>query len=436
MINILIVFIGKFISKVSKTFKLGNGSTWPGHIALKLNPDFIKDSIGNSKTKIIFITGTNGKTTTAKLIKTIFEENGKTVFVNKSGANLLNGIASSLILEASFLGKISKDYAIFEIDENALTGVSENIQPDFLIALNLFRDQLDRYGEVDTISKAWEKIYEKLKDKTTFILNADDPRIAYLGIGKDFKTYYFGLDDLKLRSKYHQQAADSILCPKCYTKLNYSPLYYSHLGNWSCPNCKLKRPKLDIEKSNVFPLKGVYNMYNVFASGLLAKKIGIDEYNIDKSLKKFKPAFGRQEEIVIENKKIKFFLAKNPTSFNESLRTINELNAKNLLIILNDRIPDGTDVSWIWDTNAEEIINNFSSIVVSGDRCFDMALRLRYAISSQFKISNLKFKIEPDLKNAINIALEKTNQNETLYILPTYSAMLDTRKLLTGKKIL
>ena len=428
--NIFILIFGKLISFLSGALNLGNGSTWPGHIALSLNPNFISNILGGSEAKIVFITGTNGKTTTAKLTKTILEKNGKSVFINKSGANLLNGIASSLILEASYSGKINKDFAIFEIDENALTVISENIQPNFLIALNLFRDQLDRYGEVDTISKNWKNVYEKLKNKTTFILNADDPRIAYLGIDKDFRTHYFGLNDLTLKSKYPYQAADSILCPKCNAKLNYDPLYYSHLGNWSCPNCKLKRPRLELSKVNFSPLYGVYNKYNLLAAYLLAQENGIEIKNIENALNDFKPAFGRQEEILIENKRIKFFLAKNPTSFNESLRTINELGAKNLLIILNDRIPDGRDISWIWDIDFEALLNSKINITVSGDRAYDMALRLSYVEN------NKNFITYVDLKESIDKALAGTKDNEILYILPTYSAMLDTRKLLTGKKIL
>ncbi len=426
--NFAILFIGKTLSFLSKNLNLGHGSTWPGHIALSLNPNFVSDVFKNSKTKIVLITGTNGKTTTAKLIKTIFEKNGKTVFTNSSGANLLNGIASSIIINSN-LRTLNADFAIFEVDENALTQVSEKLKPDFLIALNLFRDQLDRYGEIDTISGHWKTIYNKLKIKTEFILNADDPQIAYLGMSKGYKKSYFGLDDFSLQSQSYQHAADSTLCPKCSAKLKYEVLYYSHLGNWSCLNCGLKRPQLELSKSNFYPLDGIYNRYNTIAASLLAIKNGMSIKNIDQALREFKPAFGRQETIQVKNKKIKFFLAKNPTSFNESLRTIKDLNAKNLLIILNDKIPDGRDVSWIWDIDFEILLDQETSIFLSGDRVYDIALRLKYA-----GIDN--FNIYADLKVAVTEALKATPLEETLYILPTYSAMLETRKILTGKKIL
>ena len=426
--NILLMVSGKLISFISKTLNLGNGSTWPGHIALSLNNNFVSDILKNSKTKIVFITGTNGKTTTAKLIETILEKNGKSVFLNKSGANLLNGIASSLIIESDVFGKIKKDFAIFEIDENALTRVSQKIKPDYLIALNLFRDQLDRYGEINTILSNWAEVYGKIKDKTKFILNADDPQIAYLGMQPSIKRLYFGLNNSSLKTDLPQDAADSILCPKCSARLVIDPVYYSHLGNWSCPKCGLKRPQLDSEKNSVYPLEGVYNMYNVLAAVLLAKEIGISQTNIDKSLLDFKPAFGRQEEIAVEGKKVKFFLAKNPTSFNESLRTINALGAKYLLIALNDRIPDGRDVSWIWDVDFEIFIGPKIEIFAAGDRAYDMGLRLKY--------SGIKHKTFENLNEAVKESLINLPKGGTLFVLPTYSAMLEVRKILTGKKIL
>ena len=185
-------------------------------------------------------------------------------------------------------------------------------------------------------------------------------------------------------------------------------------------------------------LKGVYNHYNVLAAVLACKETGMGKEEIEKGLVNFKPAFGRQEEIIVGDKKIKIFLSKNPAGFNESLRTLKEFSggSKNLLLVLNDRIPDGRDVSWIWDVDTEEYIHNFQSLTVSGDRAYDMGLRIKYSYSSEFKITNLKFKIESDIRKAIDCSLENIKSNETLYILPTYSAMLDLRKILTGKAIL
>lgn len=464
----ILTIVGKGVSKTSKLLRRGHGSTWPGHIALSANKHFIRDVLRHSKTKIVLIAGTNGKTTTGKMLQTILEAQGKKVFQNESGANLLNGIASSIILNTNTLGKLDKDVAIFEIDENNLPLFLEYITPDVIILLNLFRDQLDRYGEVDSIGKKWKDTLEKLPKTTTLILNADDPGIAFIGFhrhpGESKATdristrkdsiasssislqndniVYFGLNDAKFQTKEPQHAVDSTYCPNCGSKLTYKEIYFSHVGNWTCPKCQYKRPDLDISKTTNYPLSGVYNRYNTIAAVLAAKVFDIDDQTIDKALSNFKPAFGRQEELTIDGKKVKIFLSKNPTSFNQSLRTIMEQHPPTILFVLNDRIPDGRDVSWIWDTDIEEFIGKTDmNIIISGDRAFDMGLRIKYALENQkLKIKNQnyseKLKICENLKEAIKESLKSVSSNETLYILPTYSAMLEVRKILTGKKIL
>jgi len=430
MLNIILIIICKFISKTSKTLNLGHGSTWPGHIALKLNKNFTNDLLRKSKTRIILVTGTNGKTTTAKLLQTILGENNKRVFLNSSGANLLNGVASSIILKSNVFGNLNSDFAIFEVDENALPQITEKIEPDFIISLNLFRDQLDRYGEIDTIAKKWRELCQKLS-RTVFILNADDPQIAFLGYGLGSRAYYFGLNGKKFEHENRQHASDTILCPKCGNKLEFETFFFSHLGKWKCNNCGLKRPAPTLSSFSYYPLSGIYAIYDTLAAVLLAKILKITDGNIKKTLKTFKPAFGRQEVKEVNGKKVQFFLSKNPTSFNESLRTINEKRAKNLLLVLNDRIPDGTDVSWIWDIDFETLVSNSTKLYLAGDRVYDLALRIKY---SGFKINPEN--IFENLENAVLKGLKETPTSEVFYVLPTYSAMLETRKILIGKKIL
>ncbi|MFH1833114.1 MAG: MurT ligase domain-containing protein [Candidatus Levyibacteriota bacterium] len=469
MLNILLIIIGKLLSKISNALNLGSGSTWPGHIALILNKNFIKDILKNSNVKTVLIAGTNGKTTTGKLIKTILEYHEKSlpahwrVFQNQSGANLLNGIASSMLLHSSILCELNYDYAIFEVDENTLPSAISELIPDYIILLNLFRDQLDRYGEIDSIAKKWKESLATLSKNTTLILNADDPLIAFLGKDVKATTKYFGIEKNSSDASTHQHASDSVYCPSCSNKLQFNKVYFSHLGDWKCDQCAFKRPKTDMFKVEFYPLSGIYNKYNTRAAILLAKRINIDNKVINSALQNFTPAFGRQETINIDGKKVRIFLSKNPTSFNESLKTVIELGGparhvsralrgvagrKNLLFVLNDRIPDGRDVSWIWDTDIESAINDFKTITVSGDRCYDMGLRIKYTfnefqipnskfqMNDSMKIKNFKLKIESDLRNAISSALTNTPKSETLYILPTYSAMLEVRKILTGRKIL
>ncbi len=430
MFNLLLITIGKLITQLSKLLNLGNGSTWPGHIALSLNKNFIREIVKNSNLKIILIAGTNGKTTTSRLSRSILLHSGKNVLLNESGANLLNGIASTLLLHTNLEGKVNKEYAIFEIDENTLPLILKELTPDFVVLLNLFRDQLDRYGEVDNIARNWKTAFAALPASTTLILNADDPQIAYLGEEIKARTIYFGLDDKKSIQTMPQHASDSIYCPRCSERLFFKTVYFSHIGIWECRNCKLKRPTLNINSYSYYPLPGVYNKYNIHAVVLLTRTLGIDNTDIDEAVKNFKPAFGRQEIVKYKNKQIRIFLSKNPTSYNESLRTVQELDAKTVLLILNDHIADGRDVSWIWDIDMEKYLPSFEHILITGTRAYDMGLRVKYATGSQ------KFTLLENIQEAVEQGIQSLKDSETLYILPTYTAMLDVRKIITGRKIL
>jgi len=433
MRNLLLIYFGKIVSQLIQLFNLGDGSTWPGHIALKVNKHFVRELLSQSKTKTILIAGTNGKTTTAKLIQTALTENNKTVVQNHSGANLLNGIASTLLLHTNIFGKLNYDYALFEIDENALPIFLKETTPEYFVALNLFRDQLDRYGEVNSIIGHWKTALEKLPKTTTMILNADDPQIAYLAKGTSATVKYFGLQSSQFGNNKLQHAADSVYCPNCGERLIFNSLAFSHLGDWHCPKCGVKRPAITDARFAVYPLPGLYNKYNVLAAIALLKQTGLSDEEINFSFAEFEPAFGRQEIITYKDKNVQIFLSKNPTSFNESYTTIRELGGKTLLLVLNDRIPDGRDVSWIWDVDLTEL-NEFKNILVAGDRVYDMALRLKYELG----IKNYESRVTTceNLKEAIDESTKLVEDNETLFILPTYSAMLEVRKILTGKKIL
>lgn len=427
--NLLLIWLGKLIIWFSSKFNFGSGSTWPGHIALNLNRNFSKELLKNSKVKVIIIAGTNGKTTTAKLVKTILVENGKRVLHNESGANLENGLASTLIKGSNIFGKLNYNFLIFESDENTLPLILKKINPNYLILLNLFRDQLDRYGEIDSISKKWMDSVQKL-NKTTLIANADDSTIAYIALKSNLRKAFFGLDNYKGRTKTIPHGADAIYCPNCNRDLAFEFINFSHVGKWNCPNCGLQRPKLNISKFNYYPLAGAYNMYNTLAAVLLARSLNLEDVQISRALKKFSPAFGRQEKLNVEGKKVQLFLSKNPTSFNESLKTITDLGAKNIVIVLNDRIPDGKDVSWIWDTNLGPF-KKLSRIYLSGDRVWDITLRTKYALGNLKNVQAFE-----SLGLTLSKALKETPKNQTLFVLPTYSAMLEVRKILTGRKIL
>lgn len=422
------------MAALSRLFNLGAGSTWPGHLVLENDPQSLKYLVGQLKFGPILIAGTNGKTTTAKMVRTILEKTKKAKVVhNEAGANLLNGLVSSLILASNWKGRLGADWGIFEVDEATLPLALKEFTPQIVVLLNLFRDQLDRYGEIDLIAQKWHQALLTLPKETTVILNADDPQIASLGQDLRAKVLYFGLADQKAFYQGKQQAMDSIYCLNCGTKLNFSGLYFSHLGIWECQNCGIRRPKPDISLWD-YPLAGIYNRYNTLAAVLTAKSLGAQEKQIKEALEDFTPAFGRLEEFAVDQKKVRLLLSKNPAGFNESLRVLQEFpGKKTVLLVLNDRIPDGRDVSWIWDVDFEEL-TSVKSITVSGDRVWDIGLRLKYAIKTQNL--NVKFKIIEDLRKAIEEGLKETESKETLCILPTYSAMLEVRKILTGRKIL
>ena len=411
---------------------LGAGSTWPGEIALKLNKNFISEVAKANKFKIIIIAGTNGKTTTTTLLRFLLGKTNIKSFQNEEGANLLNGIASALIKNLSSSGTSNHDFAVFEVDENTLPLILKEAGPYAVILLNLFRDQLDRYGEVNTIANKWRESIKKLNKETFVILNGDDPQVSFAGKNISASTYYFGVGESLATKKEIPHDVDSIYCPSCSLMLKYSGIVYSHLGKYKCLRCGFTNPRI-LNYDFDLPLKGIYNKYNANAVFVfLDQVLHLPLIKIKENLSLFKPAFGRQEEIIYKKRKIHLLLSKNPTGFNQSIEAIDEINQgkkASLLLVLNDRIPDGRDISWIWDVEFEKLESGFSQIIASGDRCFDMGLRLKYS-----EVKN--FKVEEDLKKAVEEIVDKTKVEEKIVVLATYTGMLEVREILTGRKLL
>ena len=300
------------------------------------------------------------------------------------------------------------------------------------------------------VQKDWAKRTAKERSQILrrwydlIIANADDPLIVHVVKSFKGKVEYFGIDDKKLAKKNLQHATDSTYCLECGGKLSYEAVYVSHLGEWYCVNCKAKRPSFTYQALNQ-PLIGTYNIYNVLAAFYVAKQYKLSTQSITKALSSFEPVFGRQEVFEKDGKKIQVFLAKNPTGFNENLKTIlDEKNVGTLVFVLNDRIPDGTDVSWVWDVDFELLNGTTIPVIATGDRAFDMGLRIKYSRGQIGTRTREQKKdkttdgviVEENLKDAIDYALSKTTTEKVCYILPTYSAMLETRKILSGRKIL
>ena len=429
------VSVAKSVTFGVRSLRLGAASVLPGSLARRIEPRLLQLLTQQVKNGVILIAGTNGKTTTSLLLRTILERKGYRVAHNSTGANLENGLMTALLENTNLVGTLNVDYAILEVDENILPRILTPIQPRIILCLNLFRDQLDRYGEVDTISKRWTKIISTLPPETVVIPNADDPTLSYLGQQLPQRVLFFGLNEPENYLDEIPHAVDSIFCPNCGHSLDYKGVYLSHLGDFQCPKCGFSRSQPKLE-SREFPqiLVGLYNKYNTLAAATAAFELGIDEATILDTINNFQAAFGRAEDLEINGKRVRILLSKNPVGTNETIRVVTQSHDKTTLLVLNDRTPDGTDVSWIWDVDTEKLVERGGTLVVSGDRLYDMALRLRY--SEKTPDSHFNLIVEEDLRQAIATALEHTPENETLHILPTYSAMLEVREVLTGRKIL
>ena len=439
------IIIGKIISFFIK-FIGGGATAAPGLAALKIDPNLVKKLSQKIKYGSIIVSGTNGKTTTARLISDILSNRFHLIH-NRAGSNLLRGIASTMIGESSPFGKLDFNLAIWEVDEATLDAAIENTKPKIIVLLNLFRDQLDRYGEVDTIRIKWQKILSKLPKDMTVVLNSDDPLVSILAKSFKGKVVFFGVNDQYISLPEVSHVADIKHCLICDSPLNYQALLSAHLGHYKCSNCGFKRPnpqifaqdlrfkpnfstKLSLTINNQlltinYNLPGLYNVYNILAAASVASELGIPTSQIKEAIEKFSAAFGRFQQIELNNKKVVIFLIKNPTGANEVLRTLATKQNLNILAILNDRIADGRDVSWIWDTNWEILATKTSQIFVSGTRAWDLATRLKYAGLKLSKNNTYK-----EVYYSIKQALTQLNNNDTLLILPTYTALLNVQKSL------
>ncbi|AFY40012.1 protein of unknown function DUF1727 [[Leptolyngbya] sp. PCC 7376] len=427
--------VAKSVTAVVRGLKLSAGSVLAGAIARKIFPNVLPELFEQAKKGVILVVGTNGKTTTSLLIKAILTAQGYKIAHNATGANLINGLATALLERANLVGKLDIDYAILEVDENIVPILLKTCTPTHMVTLNLFRDQLDRYGEVDTISKRWQEAIAPLPTETTIIVNGDDPTLNHFGQQLSQTVKFFGLSEPDLYLDAIPHAVDSIYCPQCGASLNYKGVYLSHLGDYHCDSCGFSKNVLDIHSPDWGQiLIGVYNKYNTLAAGLLAEDLGIHRDVIDEEIQNFKAAFGRAEELEVDGKAVRILLSKNPVGMNETIRAVTDLQKQGktstALVILNDRAPDGTDVSWIWDVDMEKITQFPGKIIISGDRTHDMALRLHYCQG------NAQLAVETNLEKSIQMALDATPADQTLHILPTYSAMLEVRQILTGRKIL
>jgi lipid II isoglutaminyl synthase (glutamine-hydrolysing) len=428
---------------LSRLARTGGGTTVPGKVLAFLAPGAVERLAARLPRGSALVSATNGKTTTTAMVAEILEGRVRLAH-NSSGANLISGVASTL------LSAHEAELGLFEVDEAALPDVARRVRPRALCLGNLFRDQLDRYGELELVAERWRRAVEDLDEGTALVVNGDDPQVGDLGRDRA-GSIVFGLDDPRRAAPELQHAADSKWCLRCGTPYDYSAAYVGHLGDYRCPACGHARPALDLAARSIelhglegvsfdlvddegslpvrLSLPGLYNVYNALAAAALARELGASHAEIKTGLERFTAAFGRFERLRIGDRTMLMLLVKNPAGANEVVRTLVAGGAPRLAVIaLNDEIADGRDVSWIWDVDFEPLLERLERVVVTGQRAAELALRCKYAGFDEGAIE-----VEPDLARALDRGLEQTPSGGELFVIPTYTAMLGLRRIVTER---
>jgi UDP-N-acetylmuramyl tripeptide synthase len=428
------VAAARSVGALSRLARRGGGTTLPGKLLSSVDPGAVDRLAARLDRGSALVSATNGKTTTTAMLAGIL---GGRLAYNHSGANLLSGVASTL------LSSPGAELGLFEVDEAALPEVARRLRPRAVALGNLFRDQLDRYGELEHVAAGWRKAVAGLPD-ALLVVNTDDPLLGELARGRD-NTIAYGLDDPRHARPSLQHAADSKYCVVCGTPYTYAAAYVGHLGDYRCPNCHAARLPLDVAAREIelhgldgtaftletpagragirLALPGLYNVYNATAAAAVAGGLGAPLEEIAGGLERFTAAFGRFERIDVGGKTILMLLIKNPAGANEAVRTLLDGSPPRLaLVALNDAIADGRDVSWIWDVDFEPLLAGLEHVVVTGDRAAELALRFAYGGLDRGKIE-----VVPQLEEALDRGLALTPAGGELVVLPTYTAMLGLR---------
>jgi UDP-N-acetylmuramyl tripeptide synthase len=440
--------LARAVGALSRRSGRGGGTTLPGRLLVRMAPDAIDRLAAGLDRGSIIVSSTNGKTTTAGMIAGILGAAGRVPIHNRAGSNMHWGVATALLEQ-------SGDEGLFELDEAWLPRVAPHLRPRLLVLGNLFRDQLDRYGELERLADEWAELVAALSGSCEFALNADDPLIADLGRDRELRrragVTYFGIEDTSQALPELQHAHDAKHCRRCGSPYSYERAFVGHLGHYTCPNCDADRPAPDVAATEIelrgisgsrvrvrtpegdldleLPLPGLYNVYNALAALTAGLRSGISLQRVREGLESMRAVFGRVETILVSGKPVSILLIKNPAGANEVLRTLT-LESGNggidLWLALNDRIADGRDVSWIWDADFELLADGVRRVVCAGTRAPEMALRLKYAGWPQEAIEVIE-PIEGSLDAAVSAAPDR------LFALPTYTALLELRTLLTHR---
>jgi UDP-N-acetylmuramyl tripeptide synthase len=445
------VVAGRLTASVSRLVGLGGGTTMPGRVARALHPDVVCALASRLERGSVVVTGTNGKTTTARLISHILTRAGTAVVHNRAGANLAAGVAAALVERSSWTGVPRAQAGVFEVDEATLPALWTPLTPRVAVLLNLFRDQLDRYGEIDLLSTRWQAALGQPGGRAAVVYNADDPLVADVGRAYGGPQVPFGIADASCGTAGLDHAADARYCYRCGRPYRYAVVYFGHMGQYHCPRCGTDRPTPAVAADEVevwgvegtaftlstpggrrrvrTVLPGLYNVHNVLAASAACLQMGVPLDAVAAAVEEFRPAFGRAERVRVDGREAVLLLTKNPAGFNEVLRTVLHPRSGGaepvLLVAINDLTADGRDVSWLWDVDAEVLAARAGLVVVSGLRAYDMAVRLKYA-----GVPDARLVVQPDLESAWDLAVRSAAEGARVYVLPTYTALLGLREIL------
>ena len=443
------IALGKVTATLSRRLQQGGGTTMPGRVARAVEPRVVPLLSDRLRHGTVIVAGTNGKTTTARLLAHIMTGIGLHPVHNRAGANLAAGIASALVEHADVWGRPAGDIGVFEVDEATVPRVVPHLAPRVAVFTNLFRDQLDRYGEIDHIAALWRAAGNTLPRDAVLVANGDDPLVYEAIRDLPGRHITFGIDDDRHALPAMEHTAEARYCYRCGTPYEYRFTYYGHMGSYRCPGCGVARPALDVAARDVAlagpdgatftvavaatgqtirvttALPGLYNVYNILAAAAAALHLGASLQQVGDAVGSFAPAFGRAERIAVGGVELRMLLSKNPAGFNEVLRTVLSGGPLSVVLIaINDNIADGRDVSWLWDVDFEALVGRAEHVVVSGLRAEDMALRLRYA-----GLPDEAVDVQSEYESALQSALRRAG-GHPLFVLPTYTAMLALRDVL------
>jgi UDP-N-acetylmuramyl tripeptide synthase len=437
---------------LSRSSGRGGGTTLPGRVLLRLAPDAISRLGAQLQGGSVIVSATNGKTTTAGMLAAALRAAGRVPVHNRAGSNMTGGVATALLEQRGEEG-------LFEVDEAWLPRIAAELKPRLIVLGNLFRDQLDRYGELEHLADEWAELVAALAGQTGFALNADDPLIADLGRDRELArrsgVTYFGIDDPSQALPELQHAFDAKHCRRCGAPYVYERSFVGHLGHYSCPRCHADRPQADVAATRIdlegmrgsrvtvrspegetelrLPLPGLYNVYNALAALTAALRLGIPLERAASALGEMEAVFGRVETIEVDGKAVSILLIKNPAGANEVLRTLlleahvsRDRRGLDLWIALNDRIADGRDVSWVWDADFELLAGRVRHVACTGTRAAEMAVRLKYAGLPPEAIT-----VEEAIDRSLDRAVAEADGS--LFALPTYTALLELRNLLAKR---